>query len=171
MCRKACNDTASDITEAPTKFPIRDLSIGEVANISGSCTDGVQFTVFEEPLEFQEAADFCFLQGSTLARIGNSKEHFRVMDLVAASNSGLDFWIGNNALFHNKHAETTKLLKFCVVGLFDPSPEFGNFNGNTERFVFVDGNIEDREFFLDPFEFPWHEIEPNAAFRNSDCVR
>ena len=58
-----------------------------------------------------------------------------------------------------------------MVGLRDPPPNRGLLFGNTDRFVFVDGNTADRQFFTDPFEFPWSDDEPDDGEFRSDCVR
>ena len=146
------------------------LARAQVNNVTGACAAGAQFTVFEASLEFQEAVDFCALQGGTLARIGNSAEHFRVVDLIVASSFKQDFWIGKRRC-HKQSPCARSSSKIFVLGLFDPPPNDGNLAGNTERFVFVDGNTDNRDFFLDPFEFPWDEREPGDGFGNSNCVR
>ena len=64
------------------------LTKGQVHNISGTCAAEAQFTVFDVSLEFNEAVGFCAEQGSILARIGNANEHFRVVDLIIASDIG-----------------------------------------------------------------------------------
>ena len=58
-----------------------------------------------------------------------------------------------------------------MLGLRDPPPNRGFFPGNTQRFSYVDNDTNDREFFLDPFEFPWSDREPNDDSGQSDCVR
>ena len=57
-------------------------AVGEAqaANVSGWYAAGARFSVFNEFLDFQEAVDFRTAQGSTLARIGNTNEHLRVVD-------------------------------------------------------------------------------------------
>ena len=153
MCREACDDVPGGLTPAPTVFPTpsptfsniptsRPTSFpttpgvsdpGEVANISGSCVAGAQFIVFNESLQFQDAVHFCVGQGSTLARIGNPNEHFRVVDLLVAGNFSLDCWIGKNTLRHQNGV----FAKYPVLGLIDPPPNDGNLVGNTERFVLL----------------------------------
>ena len=83
------------------------LAKAQVTNVSGACASGAQFTIFERSSDFQEAAEFCAAQGSTLARIGNANEHFRVVDLLVASNFSLDYWIGKTYTCHaHKYDET-----------------------------------------------------------------
>ena len=71
-----------------------DLTKGEIRNVSGTCAAEAQFTVFDVSLKFDEAVGFCVEQGSTLARIGNANEHFRVVDLIITSDIGNNVWIG-----------------------------------------------------------------------------
>ena len=43
--------------------------------------------------------------------------------------------------------------------------------GNAERFGFVDGSADGRDFSSQPFVAPWDEGEPDDSDAVSDCVR
>ena len=88
-------------------------AVGEaqVANVSGFCAAETRFTVFNESSGFEEAVDFCAAQNSTLARIGNTNEHLRVVDLAVGQRlRQKNFWIGN---FHIHLAIITMTSRIC----------------------------------------------------------
>ena len=86
------------------------LAEAHVTNVSGACAAGARFTVFNESSGFQDAVSFCAAQNSTLARIGSTNEHLRVVDLIVASDFGNDFWIGK---IHTHFAITTRTSRKC----------------------------------------------------------
>ena len=61
------------------------------------------------------------------------------------------------------------LYFFLSIGLESPN-FFGIGEGNTERFHFVDGSQEDRDFFQEPFSFPWASNQPDDTDFDDDCV-
>ena len=64
--------------------------------------------------------------------------------------------------------EVVKLINQCILGIFDEQGDGSE--GDTERFRFVDGEVEGLEFFEEADEFPWQDDQPNDASGNDDCI-
>ena len=67
----------------------------EDGSLTTSCVDGVQFTVFFQQMNFEEAVDFCSGRGMQLARVRNS-EQFETIQANLTKDLDAPFaWLGN----------------------------------------------------------------------------
>lgn len=109
------------------------------------------FTLFvPDPfVTFTVAKENCEQLNTTLARIDRQEEQERLAELIILQRLTKGIYIG-------VHDE-----------IQDPeTPEIG-----TERFTYIDGVNDRRDFFLQPFQDPWDEANPNNLDGSASCVK
>ena len=139
------------------------FSVTKAQDEVAECFGDAQFTFVEAFVVFDTALSQCRSRSATLARISNAAEHAFVVDFFNRSGVTSDVWIGN----YDWRVLYVKPNNLLTLGVFDPD-DSGILN--PERFQFVDGNIEERNFFLTFSQFPWGSNQPNNNNGNQNCV-